>query len=400
MAWTISSSEPSRLSDYASQMVEVDKALIIQASQLRSVLLSYESSCSEPGFSVRVSYLVDGVNQHSNTCHPIDLWVGLVSLGFLRADSSEYGGTRIANIYGQFSSGENLIWADNWPLFALIGAGMATSDVGKGSSDALFWDALKKGSFGDLYEAGEAISDVYHVGGLNPTSGFSYVGQVNLHGGGDLKAAYGWSRNLSHMRFDMTYANNIVKLSGQSGLHEARESILPSTKLGLAFTAIELTFIGVENWGEYHDDGLTKVAAGTVVDSAITIGLTAAGAGVGAAAGGVVLGAALGALTGGTLAPVGVAVGSKVGGLVGSWAGGWLADQVLSTEADEWLTDQLDAGIDEAAALIADQTQTAVKGTLEIVDNIAGTAEAMLATKGEQVEDAFMSAVGSVVGLF
>lgn len=54
-----------------------------------------------------------------------------------------------------------------------------------------------------------------------------------------------------------------------------------------------------------------------------------------------------------------------------------------------------------AAALIADQTpKAAVKGTLEIVDNIAGTAEAMLATKGEQVEDAFMSAVGSVVGLF
>lgn len=90
----------------------------------------------------------------------------------------------------------------------------------------------KKGSFGDLYEAGEAISDVYHVGGLNPTSGFSYVGQVNLHGGGDLKAAYGWSRNLSHMRFDMTYANNIVSSCQVSqGLHEARESILPSTKL-------------------------------------------------------------------------------------------------------------------------------------------------------------------------
>jgi len=399
MAQTVSSSEPNRLAGYSQHMAQVDEFLVAQAQRMRRSLLDYEVVCRDPEFSVRVSHLADAVSQHGHTCRPIDTWVGIVAVGFIRADEG-WDGTRSAEAYAVPPSGDGFVRSDNWPLLALSGAGIVASGVETGFFDSQLFGLLRRGGLNDLYEFGQTARDISRVGGLAPTPGYGYVGQVNLYGGADLKSLYGWSRHLTHMRFDMSYADNIVKLSGQSGLHAAHESILPSTKLGAAFLAIQVTFVTAENWNEYQEEGLTKVAAGTVVDSAITVGLTAAGVGVGAMAGGALLGAALGVVSGGTLAPVGVAVGSKVGGFVGSWAGDWLAEEMLSTQADEWLTDKLDAGVDEGVDAALEQAEAAARATVELVDNVAHVARDAIASSRNQIETAFESAMNNIVALF
>ena len=94
-----------------------------------------------------------------------------------------------------------------------------------------------------------------------------------------------------------------------------------------------------ENWGEYQGDA-GKIATGIVVDTAIGVGCSAAGAWAGAAAG-AALGSALG--------PVGTVIGGKIGGVLGSKAGSWAAEKLENVKAgdkelDQWLVDGISGG--------------------------------------------------------
>jgi outer membrane lipoprotein SlyB len=233
---------------------------------------------------------------------------------------------------------------------------------------------------------------------LRVRQGFEYAGEVVIRGASHLTDTIGWSANLTHLAMPGIYNLlkpggyiNFVQLTGKSALKQGWDA-LPTSKLGVALAAVDVYFAWLDNKEDYAGEGAQKIACGTIVDSVIVIGAGAAGATAGSFIGGVTLGAALGAVSGGLLAPVGVAVGSAVGGMVGSW----VADEIRKTEFDEWATDQLDAGLDQAGDALADASESVGDA---LADASAATG-ATLSNAAAQIESAFAPAVQNVVNLF
>lgn len=99
----------------------------------------------------------------------------------------------------------------------------------------------------------------------------------------------------------------------------AQKGVRRAPKANLAFGLSILSEVvseWQENWEEFHGDVLA-VSTAVVVESALGIGCSIAGAGVGTL---------VGAATGSVLGPAGVVIGSKIGGIIGGYLGGEMAE--------------------------------------------------------------------------
>ncbi len=131
--------------------------------------------------------------------------------------------------------------------------------------------------------------------------------------------------------------------AGAVARDNVREYLLPRTTPGRIVRGIELADIGLsgyENWQDYKDTDPEfrneKMVAGTVVDTALSVGFTA---------GGTALGAGLGAMVGG---PAGAFIGGRIGGFLGGAVGGWAADRVKESK---WR----DLAVDAIATRVSNQ---------------------------------------------
>lgn len=173
------------------------------------------------------------------------------------------------------------------------------------------------------------ISASFAVAGLL-TYGVTYPGQVIFWGTHDLKEWAGFSPYLTHIK-SANLSAHMAKAAWKDSFSKGNILLEGATELG-------------ENWEEYQGD-TGKVATGVIVDTAIGVGCSAAGAWVGAVAG-AALGSALG--------PVGTVIGGKIGGVLGSRAASWAAEQlenvkVSDKELDQWVVDGISSGVNAGA---------------------------------------------------
>lgn len=87
MAQPISSAEPEKLFHYSDFGMQLDRDLVSEACRLAASLQSFEATCTEPGFQVRVSHLADSVRSYGSQNESVDSWVRQVGTAFQRADS-------------------------------------------------------------------------------------------------------------------------------------------------------------------------------------------------------------------------------------------------------------------------------------------------------------------------
>lgn len=181
----------------------------------------------------------------------------------------------------------------------------------------------------DIYQLLDDVHDIRGsfkaVGAV--TFGGTYLGQVVIKGGHALKSDLGLSPYLTHIK-SANLPAHMAKAAWKDGFSKGNILLEGVSELG-------------ENWEEYKGD-TGKVATGVIVDTAIGVGCSAAGAWAGAAAG-AALGSALG--------PVGTVIGGKIGGVLGSRAGSWAADKLENVkigdqELDQWLVDGISDGIE------------------------------------------------------
>lgn len=424
MTQSTSSAEPLILLRYSDTLILVDDGLGAEANRLRSALQHFEATCREPGFRMLVSHVADALVQYAQRARAVDLWVRDVGVGFqLAAGGGMYGPVSTVAIgtlwagSGSLVAGTTSEITDAGRRWLLEHADEYADDVQRGRAlldyllgfvdtpaerellDDLFSDASEINDYRELLDEFRDFSKELHS-----IRGFAYPGEVIVYGGYGVKASLGWATHLTHLNipetsnfFKLISDGNLLKLSGQSALHEGREALLPSSKLGVAFAVIGLGFTAADNWTEYKNDGVQKVACGTLVDATLDVGLSTLGTAGGAFAGGALLGAGLGAVSGGVLAPVGVAIGSKVGGVLGGMAGSWVSERIQETGFDEWATDNLDAGLDwatdETGAFMADVSEN-LGGALA---DASATTGANLSTAAASIENALAPTIQTVV---
>jgi WXG100 family type VII secretion target len=170
------------------------------------------------------------------------------------------------------------------------------------------------------------ISAGFAIAGLL-VPGATYPGQVIFKGAHDLKEWAGLSPYLTHIKA-ANLPSHMAKAAWKEGFSKGNILLEGASELG-------------ENWEEYQGD-TGKIATGVIVDTAIGVGCSAAGAWAGAAAG-AALGSALG--------PVGTVIGGKIGGVLGSRAGSWAAEQLENVkvgdkELDQWLVDGISSSVE------------------------------------------------------
>lgn len=185
----------------------------------------------------------------------------------------------------------------------------------------------------DIYQLFDDIRDICGsfkaVGAV--TFGGAYVGQVVIKDGYALKGdLLGFSLYLTHIK-SANLSAHMAKAAWKDSFSKGNILLEGATELG-------------ENWEEYQGD-TGKVATGVIVDTAIGVGCSAAGAWAGAVAG-AALGSALG--------PVGTVIGGKIGGVLGSRAASWAAEQlenvkVSDKELDQWVVDGISSGVNTGA---------------------------------------------------
>jgi hypothetical protein len=90
MTTRISSAEPWLLIRYANTMTALDSTLVVQASQLRSVLEHFEARCREPAFRLTVAPVADQMAQHGRQTTVVDNHVRVVGQNFLMADGGSF----------------------------------------------------------------------------------------------------------------------------------------------------------------------------------------------------------------------------------------------------------------------------------------------------------------------
>ncbi len=396
MTQTTSSAEPLTLLRYSNATVFLDDSLAAEANRLRSALQHFEATCRESAFRLQVSSAADSLVQYAQQARRVDLWVRDVAVGFQLADG---GG-----VYAPVIDGGGVMWGVSEAAAGGVVRGIAdagrrwvlehgdeyTNDLER--TQALltylynFVDTPAErelldyfiSDFEKLVDYIKLIKDFKDLDKLDSIHGFNYPGEIIVYGGSKVKSLAGWSKGLPHLKIPETgsfskliFDHNVLKFSGQSALYEGREALLPSSKMGVAFAAIGLAFTASHNWDEYKEQGVQKVACGTVVDATLDTGLSTIGTVGGAYAGGVLLGAGLAAISGGTLAPIGIALGSKAGGFLGGIAGSWVADRIQETDFDEWATDQLDEGVDAANKFVANTVVKVEDALAPAVQNVS-----------------------------
>lgn len=384
MPGNTSSAEPQALNAYAAQMLPRDQDTAASCGPLRGVLQHFEATCRESPFALRVSHLVDPVQSHARDCTKSDDWVNWVGACFWAADQGDMG------IVGIYSPPDP---------YGIESRAIAGSPNAIGPSFLTYLVPLLA-SGEDLHGALEILKDTLplrHV--LELTGKLLDNGVVTIRGGHALKEVLGLNPSWTVMKlgFGASWGHNVHVLGNlhKMALSTTPKSWLPDSKLGWAGLALTGAVSLYENYQEYGSENLTQVAVGTAVDTTILYAGGLAGRTVGNYAGGFVGGAILGAVSGGLLTPVGVAAGSAIGGVIGGVAGTWLAKKALQTNVDEWLTENISAGLEGAGAAIAD-------ATVQIVDNIGDAVQEAgnaLANRAEQVSNAFGSFAGRVAAL-
>lgn len=162
--------------------------------------------------------------------------------------------------------------------------------------------------------------------GLQFLAGSTYANQLRVLGTQAIKQLGGLSTHLTHFAYNpgafvrgLASSNLTQSLVGVGG-----KGIMG--RLPLIGNVIGVGMSGYSNWQTYQGqhNAVIKTATGTVMDSAVKIGLTAAGTYGGALAGG-----AIGTAIGG---PIGAVVGAKIGGVIGGIAGSYVGDFVANSE--------------------------------------------------------------------
>jgi len=402
MTLTTSSAEPLKLLRYSDTMVLVDDALGAEANRLRGALEHFEATCREPAFHLRVSHVADYLVQYAQQARGIDLWVRDVGVGFQLADS---GG-----MYGPIVGAPMSL--------LLVSAGGATVEIPEEAEDEIKnWLQENQGKYSSFEEWKQAIivrfpylalvdltADQWHrifdygdqawetmddalliYRTLKVRPGFYYPGQKILSGGESIREVIGWSKNLNHLKLpdagqfaEVITSRNVWRLVGKSGLHEIKGAVIPATKAAWWLAIAGLVINGFENWGEYHDEGGSKVVSGTVADTAVDLKYIALGTGIGVVIGGVV-GGVIGVFVGPVGAAAGIAVGAKIGGFVGSIAGSFYAsyrkessdeDENLTDEVDERLPDFVDKGLDQAGKKLDDTVKFVEDALTPFIQNV------------------------------
>lgn len=219
--------------------------------------------------------------------------------------------------------------------------------------------------------------------GLQIFKGHSYPGQLIFQGSHSIKDVAGFSPYLTHVKFSLS--QTAFDMGKDSFLEALGIGNSTGAKIGVALNVLTVGVNGFENWEKYKDEGISKVAAGTIVDSAMDIGLSVAGAGLGAWGGAIAGGALLGAVSGGVLAPVGAAIGSKIGGFAGSWAGGWVSNKLQETDMHEQVVDWT-----------ADRFDDAYEIGSQVVDAVGDS----IREGAKKVDQALDSAIDGLIKLF
>ena len=348
MVGSVSSSQPQKLIHYSDVAVRIDHELVSDSHRLGSTLQHFEATCTE--YRVHVSYLSDEIRNYARRYEGTDRWVRDVGERFEAADRRswlEIWWEQILSVLAPDRVGisaalllllgryvdRGVLIHPGGPLYReaglvlkelreggapiYVGLTSLLTGIGISSLDAA-WKFFKVD-----YKTAKGLLEIRDIArGLKIAEGSTYPGQIKFYGSHELMEMIGWSPNLRHMSGGLA---NLWKLSRQTGW----STLHPTDMLGWGFLGITVIERGIANWHEYKDEGLGKVAIGTAVDSALTIGLTAVGATAGAFAGGLIGG------------PVGVAYGGKIGGVVGNLAGHWVAKTDFYKEQKGKLVDAI-----------------------------------------------------------
>lgn len=371
MAESTSSAEPRELFAYSAVGRRINSELNSEACRLADALQHFQATCRE--FAVPVGHLPGEISSYTGQADGVDAWTRQVGMAFEAADRLAW----LQQIYRQA---------------ALPLAAGATAYFG-------FWNRFFHLPLNEQWEFWEHDYDFSRMllesrdllRGLRSAPGTTYNGQVKISGSSELKELAGWSRNLTHMRWDL---GGTLRLSLRSGLNEGwhtfRDAINPTDSYGRFIWVASAVVAVHDNVQKHRHENASKVAIGTVTDTLINAVCAAGGAGFGAAAGGVIGGVIVGGLTGGVGGPLGVAIGAKIGGMAGAWAGGKLAEEIGKTKQEQEFVDTLD----RAAPAPVHSVLTAM-GNLEIWGN--DTAEAGLNAAGKWIGGTAGSAFRSTV---
>ncbi len=109
-------------------------------------------------------------------------------------------------------------------------------------------------------------------------------------------------------------------------------------KIGGATLLLTGAINAAVNWQTYKDESMTKVAVGTIVDTALDVGCVVVGSAIGAG---------VGTFIGG---PVGTVIGAKIGGFVGGLAGGFVSQKIKEQPGYKQTIDTLAHGVDAGVA--------------------------------------------------
>lgn len=100
MSHATSSAQPVKLYRYADVARNIDHELAAEAGSLGAALHRFESTCREPGFTVKVSHLADALRAYAHEAEPVDRWAQAVGRGFEEADRRS-----LAQVIGEWLRG-------------------------------------------------------------------------------------------------------------------------------------------------------------------------------------------------------------------------------------------------------------------------------------------------------
>ncbi|MBN1923017.1 MAG: WXG100 family type VII secretion target [Anaerolineae bacterium] len=214
------------------------------------------------------------------------------------------------------------------PLMLGVALGGAGKDAFVPATDVTGGNLKNASKAAEIYQLLDDVQDIrgsFEAVGV-VTFGGTYLGQVVIKGGHALKTDLGLSPYLTHIKA-ANLPKHMAKTAFKDGFSKGNILLEGVSELG-------------ENWEEYKG-GTSRIATGIIVDTALGVGCSAAGAWAGAAAG-AALGSALG--------PVGTVIGGKIGGVLGTRAGSWAAEKLENVkvddqELDQWLVDGFINGV-------------------------------------------------------